>query len=143
MKETYFKLSAFLIMLLTITTWSCEKDTVNIFPATYWVSESSWNDNGEIKTFQTTLLFADETNFMLFNGNNPAFASVSILSGTYRIEGRTITLIPLAVYSSTVPGGCTFAVQSNSLTNQPIVIDGRIHFNGVWEKAGTYKLETE
>jgi len=132
-----------LILLMAIVSITCKKDFVNPFPETYWVSQYDWSQPGATYTGYNTLWFMDETNFMLFTGNNPSLASHPVLSGTYQIKGNTLILTPGSLYSSVVPGGCTFTIQSDVLINQPIFVDGVTRFDGKWEKKGTYSLNSK
>jgi len=131
-----------LIIVFVIAFISCKKEAVDAFPTTYWVSESSYTGDGDINT-NFTLWFQDKTNFMLFYGDNPAYASVPILTGTYQVEGNKLFLSPSPVYSSVVPGGCSFAIQTVTITNQPVIIEGVVQFNGIWQIKGNYSIISE
>ena len=143
MKNVTHALWMFLLVLFILVNMSCDKEIANPFPETYWVSESNWHQDGEVNTSFYTLWFGDENNFMLFVGNNPSLASHPTLSGTYQINENTLILTPGSLYSSIVPGGCTFTIQSDILINQPMVIEGVTNFDGKWEKKGTYSIKSK
>jgi len=132
-----------LIALLIFINMSCDKEIANPFPETYWVSQYDWTQLGVTYIGYNTLWFEDETNFMLFTGNNPTLASHPVLSGTYQINENTLVLTPGSLYSSIVPGGCTFTIHSDVLINQPMVVEGVTRFDGKWKKEGTYSIKSK
>lgn len=136
-------LRMFLMTLFIVVNMSCDKEIANPFPETYWVSQYAWTQPGATYIGYNTLWFADETNFMLFNGNNPSLGSHPTLSGTYQINGNTLILTPGSLYSSIVPGGCTFTIQSDVLINQSMVVEGVTRFDGKWKKEGIYSIKSE